>query len=76
MCCCEQRRRRERAVVGKEDRFASPESVHHSRDAVGPLFQGGQRARCDGIGRTHARLIEEDQSTKRCHRLDPPLNGR
>ena len=30
----------------------------------------------NGIGGSRARLVEEDQSTKRCHRLDPPLNGR
>ena len=30
----------------------------------------------DRIGRSRARLVEEDQSTERCHRLDPPLKGR
>jgi hypothetical protein len=76
MCCCEQRRCRERAVGGDEDRFAAPEIVEHRGDAVGPLLQGRQSARRDGIGSTRARLIEEDQSTKLCHRLDPALNGR
>ena len=64
------RRRRE------EDRFATPEIVEHRGDAVGPLLQGRQRARRDRIGRSRARLVEEDQPTERCHRLDPPLNGR
>ena len=76
MCCREQRRCRERAVDRDEDRFATPEIVEHRGDAVGPLLQGRQRARRDGIGRSGARLVEEDQSTERCHRLDPPLNGR
>ena len=76
MCCREQRRRRERAVDREEDRFATPEIVEHRGDAVGPLLQGRQRARRDGIGRSGARLVEEDQPTERCHRLDPPLNGR
>ncbi len=59
-------------------RTASPTSeiVKHRGDAVGPLLQGRQRARRDGIGRSRARLVEEDQSTKRCHRLNPPLNRR
>ena len=76
MCCREQRRRRERAVDREEDRFATPEIVEHRGDAVGPLLQGRQRARRDGIGRSRARLVEEDESTERCHRLDPPLKGR
>ena len=76
MCCREQRRCRERAVDREEDRFAAPEIVEHRGDAVGPLLQGRQRARRDGIGRSRARLVEEDQPTERCHRLDPPLKGR
>ena len=76
MCCREQRRCRERAVDRDEDRFATPEIVEHRGDAVGPLLQGRQRARRDGIGRSRARLVEEDEPTERCHRLDPPLNGR
>ena len=76
MCRREQRRCRERAVAREEDRFATPEIVEHRGDAVGPLLQGRQRARRDGIGRSRARLVEEDEPTERCHRLDPPLNGR
>ena len=76
MCRREQRRCRERADAREEDRFATPEIVEHRGDAVGPLLQGRQRARRDGIGRSRARLVEEDQPTERCHRLDPPLNGR
>ena len=76
MCRREQRRCRERAVDREEDRFATPEIVEHRGDAVGPLLQGRQRARRDGIGRSRARLVEEDQPTERCHRLDPPLKGR
>ena len=76
MCRCEQRPRRERAVAGEEDRFANSEIVEHRGDAVGPLLQGRHRARRDGIGRSRARLVEEDQPTERCRRLDPPLKGR
>ena len=76
MCCREQRRCCERAIDGDEDRFAAPEIVEHRGDAVGPLLQGRQRARRDRIGRSRARLVEEDQSTERCRRLDPPLNER
>ena len=76
MCCREQRRWCQRADDGEEDRFTTPEIVEHRGDAVGPLLQRRQRARRDGIGRSGARLVEEDQSTERCHRLDPPLNGR
>jgi hypothetical protein len=76
MCCREQRPRRERAGAGEEDRFAAPEIVKHRGDAVGPLLQGRQRARRDGIRRSGARLVEEDQPTERCHRLDPPLHRR
>ena len=76
MCRCEQRRWRERADDREEDRFATSEIVEHRGDAVGPLLQGRQRARRDGIGRSRARLVEEDESPERCHRLDPPLNGR
>jgi hypothetical protein len=43
---------------------------------VGPLLQGRQRTRRDRIGRSRARLIEEDESAERCHRFDPSLNGR
>ena len=76
MCCREQRRRRECAVDREENRFSAPEIVKHRGDAVGPLLQGRQRARRDGIGRSRARLVEEDEPTERCHRLDPPLKGR
>ena len=76
MCRREQRRWRERAVDREEDRFATSEIVEHRGDAVGPLLQGRQRARRDGIGGSGARLVEEDQPTERCHRLDPPLYGR
>ena len=57
----------------EEDRFATPEIVEHRGDAVGPLLQRRQRARRDGIGRSRARLVEEDQPTERRHRLDPTL---
>ena len=60
----------------EEDRFAAPEVVEHRGDAVGPLLQGRQRVRCDRIGRSGARLVEEDEPTERCHRFDPPLKGR
>ena len=76
ICRREQRRWRERGVGREEDRFATPEVVEHRGDAVGPLLQGRQRARRDGIGRSRARLVEEDEPTKRRHRLDPPLKGR
>ena len=76
MCRREQRRCRERGVDRDEDRFATPEVVEHRGDAVGPLLQGRQRARRDGIGRSRARLVEEDEPTERRHRLDPTLNGR
>ena len=59
-----------------ENRFATAEIVEHRGDAVGPLLQRRQRTRRDGIGRARARLVEEDQPTERCHRLNPPLNGR
>ena len=67
---------RTRRRLASEDRFAAPEIVQHCGDAVGPLLQGRQRARRDGIGHSRARLVEEDQPTERCHRLDPPLKGR
>ena len=35
-----------------------------------------RNVRRDRIGRARARLIEEDQPTQRCHRLNPPLNRR
>ena len=76
MCRREQRRWRERGVRRDENRFATPEVVEHRGDAVGPLLQGRQRVRRDGIGRSRARLVEEDEPTERRHRLDPPLNGR
>ena len=50
MCRREQRPCRERAGVREEDRFTTPEIVEHRGDAVGPLLQGRQRARPDGIG--------------------------
>ena len=76
MCRREQRRWRERAVGREEDRLGTPEVVQYRGDAVGPLLQGRQRARRDGIGRSRARLVEEDESAERCHRLDPPMKGR
>ena len=60
----------------EENRFATPEIVEHRGDAVGPLLQGRQLARRDGIGCSRARLVEEDQPTERRHRLDPPLKRR
>ena len=60
----------------RRGRFAAPEVVEHRGDAVGPLLQGRQRARRDGIGGSRARLVEEDISTERRHRLEPTLNGR
>ena len=75
ICCCKKRRWTERAAEHEEDRFAAPEVVQHRGDAVGPLLQGRQRVRRDRIGRSHARLVEEDEPTKRCHRLDPPSHG-
>ena len=76
ICCCEQRRWCQRAVDREKDRFATPEIIQHRGDAVGPLLQRRQRGRRDGIRRSRARLVEEDQSTERHHRLDPALNGR
>ena len=76
MCRREQRSWREPDVDRDEDRFTTSEVVEHRGDAVGPLLQGRQRARRDGIGRSRARLVEEDKSTERCHRFDPPLHGR
>jgi class 3 adenylate cyclase len=55
---------------------ATSEVVKHRGDSVGPLLQGRQRARRDGIGGSRARLVEEDEPPERCHRLDPPLKGR
>jgi hypothetical protein len=72
MCCREQGTGRDRADAREEDRFTTREIVQHCGDAVGPLLQGRQRARRDGIRRSGARLVEENQSTERCHRLDPP----
>ena len=72
MCRCEQRSCRERADARDEDRFVTSEVVENRSDAVGPLLQGRQRARGDGIGRSRARLIEQDQSTEQRHCLDPP----
>src|SRR5258705_10602218 len=40
------------------------------------MLQGWQRARCKWIGHSCARLVEEDEPTERCHRLDPPLKRR
>ena len=74
MCCREQRSGRERAVDREENCFIAPEIVEHRADAVGPLLQGWQRVRCDGIGCSRSRLVKEDESTERCHRLDPTLN--
>jgi hypothetical protein len=76
MCRCEERRWRERPVNREYYRFATPEIVQHGCDAVGPLLHVRHFVRRNGVGRTGARLVEEDQSTERCHRLDPTLNGR
>ena len=76
MCRREQRSGRERGVPRYENRFATPEIVEHRGDAVGPLLQRRQRARRDRIGHSRARLVEENQSTERRHRLNPPLHGR
>ena len=54
----------------------APEIVEHRGDAVGPLLQGRHRARLHRIGSSTARLVEKDEPTERCHRLNPPLNGR
>ena len=75
MCCREQRRCRERAVDREEDRFATPEIVQHRGDAVGPLLQGRQRARRDGIGRSGARLVEEDRADRAMSSPRPTLEG-
>ena len=56
--------------------IGSTQSVQNRSDAVSPLLQRRQCARRDGIRRTGAGLVEEDQSTERRHRLDPPLDGR
>ena len=50
ICCCKKRRWCDRAGDREEDRFATSEIVEHRGDAVGPLLQGRQRARRDGIG--------------------------
>jgi hypothetical protein len=71
MSCCEQRCRWQRPGAREKDRFATSEIVEHGGDAVGPLLQGWQCVRRDGIGGSSARLVEEDESTERCHRLDP-----
>jgi hypothetical protein len=76
ICCREHRARRDRAVDRDNDRFAAPEIVKHRGDAVGPLLQRRQRTRRNGIGGSGALLVEEDDSTERRHRLDPPLKGR
>ena len=72
MCRREQRPCRQRAVDSDENSFTSSEIVEHRGDAVGPLLQRRQRARRDGVGGSRARLVEEDESPQRCHRLDPP----
>ena len=74
MCRREQRRCRERGVRRDENRSSAPVIVEHRGDAVSPLLQGRQRSRSDGIRRSRARLVEDDEPTERCHRLDPPLN--
>ena len=76
MCRRKQRSGRERGVRCDENRFAAPQGVEHRGDAVGPLLQGRQCVRCDGIGCSRARLVKVDKSTERRHRLDPTLNGR
>ena len=68
--------RRERANAREKNCFAAPKIVQHGGDAVGPLLESRQRVRRDGIGCSRARLVEENQPTERCHRLDPPLKGR
>ena len=73
ICRREQCRCREPGVRRDEYRFTTPEIVEHRGDAVGPLLQRRQRARRDGIGGSRARLVEEDESTQRRHRLDPAL---
>jgi len=76
MSCCEQRCRRQRPGAREKDRFATSEIVEHGGDAVGPLLQGWQCARRDGIGCAGARLVEEDEPAERGHRLAPALKGR
>jgi hypothetical protein len=76
MCRREQRSGRGPDADREEDRFTTSEIVEHRGDAVGPLLQGRQRARRDGIGGSRARLVEEDEPTQRRHRFDPPLHGR
>ena len=76
ICRREQCRCHEPGVRRDQYRFTTPEFVEHGGDAVGPLFQRRQRPRRDGIGGSRARLVEEDESPQRCHRLDPPLKRR
>ena len=63
-------------VEGDENCFATSEVVEHCGDAVGPLLQGRRCGGSDGVGCSRPRLIEEDQSPYRGHRLDPALKGR
>ncbi len=76
MCCREQRGGRERGGKREENRFSALEVVEHRGDAVGPLLHVRQRVRGDRVGCARARLVEEDQSTERCHRLEPALKRR
>ena len=76
MGCREQRSCRERTDAREKDRLAAVEVVENCGDAVGPLLQSRQRIGRDRIGRPGSWLVEEDESTERCHRLDPRLNRR
>ncbi len=75
MCRGEKRRRRECARPRDQSCAGASESVEHRSDAVGPLLQGWHRARLHRIGRSTARLVEKNEPTERCHRLNPPLDG-
>ena len=59
----------------RSDRFDTSEIVENRGDAVGPLFQSRQRTGRDRIGRSRARLVEVDEPTERCHRVNPALKG-
>jgi hypothetical protein len=72
----EQRSGRERGGEGEKNCFSAPEIVEHRGDAVSPLLQGGQRIRGHRVRCACAQLVDEDQPTERCDRLNPPLKGR
>jgi hypothetical protein len=76
MCCGKKRRGCKSAIGCEEDGLTAAQIIEHRGDAVGPLLQGRKRARRDEIGRTRARLVEENEPPQRRHRLDPPLSGR